>query len=470
MKRLIDIENELREVAKSNNMVGDSVELLVKLLAYNRYEALTSTRVSLLESLPDRANNLNSKITHAMNEMYSIYRGYNSTLKVRIKVNGNLQLNKFDKVYSDRNNTLFYSHWEDDNGVRTEGNYNFSYGREYNIVLIKGTTLEEEILSVDEDNKYLLETLSPNISEIYELSSSVNPDISIKTTKDFGLHIDRGLDSSLPDYNPLAFDLTIPDYGLRVYAPDDRGFNTSSTYTLRYLPFNSKDIDANDVQKLNIPGARVLLDTLEVMDHTPREEVSNFLYNLKREAVTQNRTRSNSDIVDSFKASFSKKIKDVVLGDYDLETDTLTLHYIPLGSEAEDPMNFPSPYELSELDKSTFIGKLLYYVTKKINFVPLYDKTHATNLDLDINIYMYANIDIEEVSKKLKSYEYKIGNTINKHELVGYINSMEGVRYCTVDIFDKNDVENSDTPIEVKELGNDSYFLISPNINYTYRI
>jgi hypothetical protein len=470
MQKLIDIENQLKKVADSNGLTGDSVDLLIKLLAYDRFEALTSTRVSLLESMPDRSANINSNITHAMDQMYSLYRGTNSRVKVTVTVSGNVLLNRFDKVFSDRNNSLYYSHCIDDQGQIIKGTFNFVYGRTYDLILIKSEEVVSEILSLPENNIYLLESLSSNISETYELKSNLGSELEIQTTKDFGEHIDSSITSNNANNNnlqggtPIAFDLTTTDYSLRVYAPDSNGFNNSSDYTLKFLPFIAEDIEMDQLVKLNIDGFRVDLDSLDITEFVDRELIDNFLYNLRRESVTQNRTRSNSDVLDSFKTSFSYKIKDVKIKDYILQDDILQLSYIPLDSGIN-----PSPNEINSTEKELYINNLLYYVTKNIEFYPLYDNVNAQKLRLDLDIKISEPIDIVAITDYLKTYEYKIDGYINKHEIIGKVNDFTGVKYCTLDIYNLS----SDTPlIPVEELqaGLESYFTISDNITPAYRI
>lgn len=464
MKKLKDIESELKDIAISNGFSGDSVDLLIKLLAYNRYESDTSTRISLLESIPDRAANLNSNIIHAMNEMYSLYRGDNSRVEVKVKVNGNVTLNKFDKVYSDKNNTLFYSHCIDSNGTIIHGEFDFLYGSNYTLVLIKSEVVKSNILSVNSDNEFILESIDSDISETYQLVSNIGSELPIPTTKDFGNHIDKGLDPNSNYYDPVAFDLTIPDYGLRVYAATEDGFSSSHDYTLTYIPFDEDDIEVQHLNKLNIPGFIINLDELLVIDHQPRESINNFLYNLKREAVTQNRTRSNTDIIDAFLSSFSAKVMDVCKKDYLLQEDVLRLNYIPI-----NPSINPSPFELNETELQGFINNTLYYVTKNIEFYPLYDDTDAINIKIELNITISEPIDVTSINEYLREFEYKLNGRINKDEILGKINEFNGVKYCSLNIFNLD----SDTP-EVPEIevvtGVDSYFKVTPNLTYSYKI
>jgi hypothetical protein len=64
---------------------------------------------------------------------------------------------------------------------------------------------------------------------------------------------------------------------------------------------------------------------------------------------------------------------------------------------------------------------------------------------------------------------------LNKDEFIGDINNIPGVRYCSLRLIHLN-IPDPDNPgefleeeIESMEAPINSYFLMSPNLNYTYR-
>lgn len=462
MESLKDIENKLNNIAKANNLTGDSVEFLIKLMSYTYFESLTSTRVALLEALPSRAVHLNSKIEHAMDQMYSIYRGENASLDVKVRVTGNVSLTRFQQVYSDRRNNFYYSHVTLPSGEVVYGDYRFSHGIEYTLHLIKADEVVTESLSVDSTNPFLLESLSNNISETYIIKESLEGSISIDTTKDFGDHLDSSIDS---EDDLLVFDLTTTNYGVRFYSPEVGGFNSSTQYEFKYIPYLQEDIDESNLIKLTILGFEVDHSTIITKSYTPQESVSNFLYNLKKETITQSRVRTNDDVVDEFKSKFPTKIKDAKIGGYDLQNDILTINYIPQGSDS--PLGTPSIFEITNLEKQRYIDSLLYYVTQNINFVPMYDHTNAVKYSIEINMFVNQDIDISSVSQQIQNLEYKLGGTINVDELIGSVINLDGVKYATLEVTDLS----TGQPVKGEvTLDVDKYFVLSENFTYSFKI
>lgn len=460
-KSLSEIESEFRTIAEANQLVGDSVEVLIKLLAYNRYESSTAVDNVLLESQPDTAVNTNSKISHAMNEMYSIYRGKNSTVTVDALVTGNTTLEKYSKVYSDRDNTLFFLSATLD-GVEVDGDYQFTYGRTYKLTLLKAEKKLTEVVTVLEENKYLIELLDSDISETYSVRTGPNLEVYLPTTNDFGKHIDSSLSD---DEEDLVFDLTIPDYGLRLYAPNSTGFNSSLTYTIDYFKFMDAAIDINNLQNIKITGFQLDIDSIVVNQRIPKETESNFLYNLSKNAIVQSRVRSNSDIIDLFLNVFSGNIRDASMNPYDLVNDILTINYIPLVSTPLDPGDI-NPTDIDNVELADFIDGLMYYVTPNIVTRPRRD-SDAVNLKLELFISVYEAIDPEEIFKVVRSYEYKLGNDFSKDRFIGEINDISGVRYCS--LVSSTIVGSVVTEITTYQNPVDSYFLIAPNLSYTYK-
>lgn len=461
-KSLADIEKEFREIALSQNITGDSVEAIIKMLSYNRYEAMTSVDNTLLEMNADTAVNRNSQISHAEDQMYSLGRGVNSKLKVMATVTGNVNINKYENVYSDRENNLFFLSAKL-NGEDIQGGYNFMYGQTYELTLIKADKIYEEIISVGSDNKYMIELLDSSISETYTLKDDVD---EIPTIKDFGTHIDSSIELENVAYKPLAFDLTIPDYGLRVYAPDSNGFNPSVNYSLKYVKFMDESIEIDNSNKLTIPGFKLDLNSIKIVHRVPRESSSNFLYNIRREMVTQSRVRSNEDPVNLFKKYFPLDIKDASMNAYDLVEDKITINYIPiLSNDLIEP--FDDVSQIDNIEMEVYLSKLMYYVTKNIVQIPIRD-SQAIKLGMDLSIVISEVIDTQEVIKVVSQYEYKLGKKFLKDEFMGDINDIPGVKYCSLKVTLINEL-NEEVEIESIEAPINSYLLISPTFNYTYR-
>lgn len=459
MKNLKEIESQFREIATSNNLTGDSTELIIKLLAYNNYESSISARISLLESLPNRAVNENSKIEHAVNNMYSVYRGKNAQLSVKARVTGTLSLKRLQEVYSDKYNKFYYSHLVTDTGETIVGDYDLIYGQTYTLFLIKGEEVLTETLSVDTDNLYLLETVSSNVSEDYILRESIDSSVDLKLTKSFSTHIDSDIN---PDEESLIMDLTLPSYGVRFYSSGE-GFNSSLNYNLTYIPYYNEEINSSLLNRMVIEGVELDYTSLSIESPIERESLKNLLYNLSKRTELQSRVRSNSDVLDQFKSMFSYKIKDCALGGYDYNSDILSIYYIPLLSDTLEGES--SKFELTENDKSLYKEKLMYYVTKDIQLLPLYDFSSAIDLFISLELVVDSKIDISEISSYLKDMEYSLGQSFDIDMFRGYVNNLEGIRYSIIEV---KDIEGN--LISTLNLENNKYFKILDNLTYSYKI
>lgn len=454
MITLSEIESKLREIALSNNLTGDLVELLIKLIAYSRYESEVSTYVSLLEALPSRAANENSKIEHAVNNMYSIFRGENSILELEVKVTGNITLNSLQLVFSNRFDRLYFKSLITPLGKEVSGDYDLVYGNVYKLRLIKSNSIESVLLSTDVDNAFLLESLVGNISETYILKNRLN-NFNLKTTKSFSDHID----SSIEGGDLKHFDLTIPDYGVRFYSADPLGFSISDPYELLYAPFLEEDIRLDLLNKMTIEGVDIDFNSLKIIPFKEKEVLYNYLYNLNKNLLVQSKVRSNSDVLDSFRNLFTSKILDCSLESYDIDDNKLTISYIPLSPELN-----PSPLELVDSDLSLYKNGLMYYVTKNIDLVPRYENESGVNIYINVDFYIVAPLDISKVIKHLKAMEYRLGGMFSKDKLLGFLNNLEGVKYVSLEAKDSlgNEVSEINLP-------NTEFFLVSNNFTYSLK-
>ena len=75
MRTLQDYISIYREVAQNLGIGGDSVEVLVQLLANASYINEVENISYVQEASLERATLENSKIQHCMNNMYSVFRG-----------------------------------------------------------------------------------------------------------------------------------------------------------------------------------------------------------------------------------------------------------------------------------------------------------------------------------------------------------------------------------------------------------
>lgn len=76
MKTLNDYINAYSDVAGRLGYTGESIKILIQLLANASYISEVENIVYAREASLDKAMLMNSKIQHCMNNMYSVYRGH----------------------------------------------------------------------------------------------------------------------------------------------------------------------------------------------------------------------------------------------------------------------------------------------------------------------------------------------------------------------------------------------------------
>ena len=108
MKSLQEYIGLYRGIARRLNLRGDSIEMLSQLLGNATYisevEHLSYTQEASLE----RASQLNSKIQHCMNEMYSVFRGSCPRVLIHFTSLSYLEYNIFDEIATFNNFSLYY--------------------------------------------------------------------------------------------------------------------------------------------------------------------------------------------------------------------------------------------------------------------------------------------------------------------------------------------------------------------------
>ena len=115
MRTLQDYISIYREVAQNLGIGGDSVEVLVQLLANASYINEVENISYVQEASLERATLENSKIQHCMNNMYSVFRGNCPRVILKFKTGKYLSFQPYDKVVSSNNFNLYYLGYLDEN-------------------------------------------------------------------------------------------------------------------------------------------------------------------------------------------------------------------------------------------------------------------------------------------------------------------------------------------------------------------
>ena len=108
MKSIQEYIDKYKGIANDLQLTGDSVDLLVQLLAHATYINEVENINYANESSLERATLPNSKIQHCMDIMYSVFRGSCPRVKLRFRPTKYISLEKYQRVYSSNNFSLYY--------------------------------------------------------------------------------------------------------------------------------------------------------------------------------------------------------------------------------------------------------------------------------------------------------------------------------------------------------------------------
>lgn len=406
MKSLQDYIDKYKEIANNLEIAGDSVDALIQMLAQFSFMSEMESINYANESSLERSTLVNSKIQHCVDRMYSVFRGSCPRVKLRFTPFRYLKLKKYELVYSSGNINLYY----DGDPITIAPS---SSSKNYvTITCILAKTIKTSTKVLSESNRYYVDIDDTNLSN--DGYVTVNDEI-IPMYRRFSDHIKYG----------GIFDLTLPDYGMRLYAPDI--FRTKneidSMNSSEELPFPNTSIvsnmfefcklsDFSGLDKIKVEGTEFptsieKLDSetypgITLINEVPRDTVTSIHYKANRDRYVNSIIRSNLDVGSMLEEEFSDKvIKEGTT--YEFTTNRteddinpeLTIYYIPY---SEDNL-------ITEEDRISFMNKnRSYYVTENINIV----KGTKCTVQFNINVELYQNIRIDdEVSTILKQYEDK---------------------------------------------------------------
>lgn len=351
MKSLQDYLEIYREIAKNLNLQGDSVEMISQMLANATYISEVEHISYSQEASLERATQMNSKIQHCVEQMYSVFRGSCPRVILRFKSTKYFRLNPFDEVVSSNLFKLYYLGYYEDNssdssilkstslsnttnsiGTKAvEGEPGFIYApvtipptgdsAEYTIICLLAKEVVNKSWILTESNTYYVDLLENNLSS--DLYLKINSEF-FNTTRVFSEHIMNG----------YVFDLTLPGFGSRFYAPDI--FRTEFSRTESSTPANTKidatvfkyctldSIPSSDLKSIKMKGAiftefpnNFLIDNgysstttgIVFINEIERDNMTTIHYKASRDRFVNSTLRSNSDIGLILEEMYPEKIR-----------------------------------------------------------------------------------------------------------------------------------------------------------------
>mgnify|MGYP001339346385 CR=1 FL=1 len=233
-----ELKTKLTSKFTDNSITGDLADLTVDFTSRFLYLYQIIMVNTLMEDSFSRCTKLNSAITHAADNFYSVPRGTNRVVSVNnIKVSNAIDVEPYDVISSYGDFKLVYNdRYEkdvneitsiscklalDSKSVEVVGNGNL-------YIDLNITGVSDDIIIYDKDEG-LESGKYTTSSKIYDLT---NP------TSDGGYVADIAV-------------ITQPDYSIRLWCKD--GFNTSKTYVIKYLtcPDSSiSDLSLDDISDI----------------------------------------------------------------------------------------------------------------------------------------------------------------------------------------------------------------------------
>lgn len=418
MKSVQDYINIYKQIAKNLEITGDSAEVLIQLLSQWSYLNEMELVNYVMESSLETATLTNSKIQHCVDRMYSVFRGSCPRVKLRFIPHRYLNLKDYDLVYSSSNMNLYYHGDPITIAPATKS------GEYTEITCILAKVAKTADKTFVDSNRYYVDFLESNLSNDGYIT--INGEV-VPMYRKFSDHIKYG----------GAFDLTLPDYGMRVYAPDI--FRTSNEVTAmnseeRLVEPNTKVAinmfeyctleEFPNISKIKLDGTEMppktdQLDSeaypgITVYKEVPKDTMISIHYKANRDRYVNSIMRSNSDICAMLEEYFPDKVlKGGTVYEFvksaDGEKIELSIFYIPYNEDnlitIDDVENFCKD------NKS-------YYVTEDINVV----QGEKCKVRFDINVELYQNYRIDDDIKSILSeYENKFG--IDLESKIGEIES-----------------------------------------------
>lgn len=322
MRNLQDYINKYYTIAQNLGYTGDSIEVLVQLLANASYISEVENVAYLQESSLEKSSLINSKIQHCMDNMYSVFRGLCPRVVMKIRPTSYLTLKPFDLIQQSSSFSVYYLGYykliqpssniglsSSSRSVKDSNVISSSVGSNQETSSVnRGGTSEVDytkLSGLDNLNpeKYPGEfiysgvTLKPSVStESYIIICLISPtvhqvDKTVNTRNTY--YIDCPIDNLSNDVlvkvngeqaevtrnfadhilkpTKYVFDLTLPSFGSRIYTAnyfstldrtdrgDSVGIEINTTISATYFEWSRlEDYNQSELRRLSYKGAELV--------------------------------------------------------------------------------------------------------------------------------------------------------------------------------------------------------------------
>lgn len=443
MATLIEAELKQKLLAPyiDNNISGDLVNMLASFSARFLYLEQFSTAGIVLEGSFSRSVRLNSRITHAADNFYSVPRGKNRLVQLRnVYVLESISANKFDII-------------------STYGDYKLVYAKDYSLVASNNAITIDCYLSLDS----MTEEIQGNDLLFMDLAGkNISEDIIIYD-KDYPLekfNVIRDI-SKLPEEDDpsTVVAITQPDYSVRLWR--NVPFETNKTYVIKYLRCPDPNIEPLDLaQIVSIPkiryspsvssGASQIVEVSAATNPVTRlDEI--YLYTQSKVKYGDN-LKSLDQFITDVKQYFPEFTGFNVMSQITEGTNTLYVYYVTNPDEIEQDTSYMDPEEGEPANTSPNYMRVqafrdmekTYFITSNIKFVaaevynPFNDEEASDSasddsdenpsvLPLTVDVHIKESLRYDIVESIVRGYQSKVGKPWNPFQLISDLMSDETV-------------------------------------------
>ena len=511
MRSLQNYVDIYRNIANNNNLVGDSVEMLVQLLAQASYISEVESVSYVQEASLEKAKLVNSKIQRCMDEMYSVFRGTCPRVILNIRPKSFFTFNMFDEIVKSNSFKVYYlGVYEGETSIEEGADQvaildGFKYGtttlvpttdetKTYQILGLIASDFSDVTWQASKRRNYYFENLENNLSnDMWVKVISGSESNYYDVTRNFSDHI---LDGKI-------FDLTLPSFGSRLYVANtfqEGGAPENTILQARYFKYNTlSDYPKAELKKISLKGSEfvdfsdeflikrnlaklkevkyedngetvkvldpesmdeaIVSKGLLLIDSQNRDSLGTIHYKASRDRYVNSLLRSNSDIGNMLENMYPNKISPdgthYRFVSTDLGDSTLNVYYAPIDSQKL----------LTQEEIDAYKKRAAFFVNNDI----LVQKGEAVTAVIQIDLELFQAISVDdEVNDILDSYEHKFNIRLNEKEdeiksLISKISNVKNIRDFNITYIDStgNPISEDDTFKNIDS----KYFEISCSIN-----
>lgn len=491
MRSLQDYVDIYRSIATNNNLVGDSVEMLVQMLAQASYISEVENVSYVQEASLEKAKLMNSKIQRCVDDMYSVFRGTCPRVILNIRPKAYFTFNMYDEIVKSNSfKVYFLGQYIGSSGEKNENSAlldDFKYGtitlspsdEPVKILGFIAAETSDKVWQASKTLNYYLENTDNSLSnDMWVKVSNIGEESRyVDCTREFSEHI---MDNKI-------FDLTLPSFGSRLYVANvfqEGGAPENTIIQARYYKYSTlSNYPTAELKKISIKGADLVsfneIDKITkkitneskwgkedapgiiLIDSNNRDNISTVHYKASRNRYLSSLLRSNSDITDLLLNMYPEKIaQDGAIYKFDSEKKELIIYYAP--------KNVTNLLTLDEIE--AFKKKAVFYLDCDIKV--LQGNSYIARFDIDLELFQASSVD-EEVRNILLSYNQRFGISLEEETneieaLISKIPNVKRILSFSINYIDSGgNVMESGTEYENNKDREGRYYNISCSINST---